>query len=120
MIWFYTINYQNLKISLFSIAFPLIWPITLSLGQQCIINTIHRPESMIKPDQLLNYLSEQIELLHSENQQIYQNVTNRSELRNLFRYVENPQQHINKIQDYVISQKIIISEEITNLANYFG
>lgn len=66
------------------------------------------------------YLSEFIENLSAENNKLYEEIFQGKENSNLSKWEQDNNEHLKKVEDHLIAQKVVIAEEIANFVASFS
>ena len=133
------LSYPNLLLPKFTLKCPIHPNISISkicsdlkcskpafLCPTCL-DTIHgsdpsgHPLPHLKPqEESILQLSEFIENLSNENNKLYEEIFQGKENSNLNKWEQDNNEHLKKLEDHLIAQKVMIAEEIANLIASFS
>lgn len=80
----------------------------------------HPAPHLKSQEESIIFLSESIESLSSENHKLYEEIFQGKENSNLNKWEQDNNEHLKKLEDHLIAQKVMIAEEIANLIANFS
>lgn len=87
-----------------------------SKNSLCCQQCDHHTESHLKSiEEFVLFLSENIENLSIDNSKLYEEIFLSSENVNLSKWQEDNTEHLKKVEDHLIAQKVLIAEDMANL-----
>ncbi|KRX02555.1 WD40-repeat-containing domain [Pseudocohnilembus persalinus] len=89
--------------------------------QQCKDAHAQEHAKYIKPiEKFISQATTDVENHAKKNKEFLNEIFQNQEYQQLFRYIQDSEQHLNKVENHITGQKVLISEDITNILTYFG